>query len=156
MTTPPFVLVHHPKTLHPATPHHAIPSTYQLTRIVDQSGRINFNLYNDVVPKTTENFRALCTGEKGFGYKGSAFHRIIPEFMLQGGDFTRGNVSFYLSTIGIRTVGEMHSRLAADIIIRAPVASPSTARSSPMRTSRRSTFAPAFCPWLTPAPTRKL
>ncbi|AUY51493.1 peptidylprolyl isomerase [Streptomyces sp. CB01881] len=64
---------------------------FDITINDEPAGRIVFKLFDDVVPKTAQNFRELATGQHGFGYKGSSFHRVIPGFMLQGGDFTRGD-----------------------------------------------------------------
>ncbi|MER8044589.1 peptidylprolyl isomerase [Streptomyces sp. NPDC094032] len=64
---------------------------FDITINDEPAGRIVFKLFDDVVPKTARNFRELATGEHGFGYAGSPFHRVIPSFMLQGGDFTNGN-----------------------------------------------------------------
>ncbi|XP_006892227.1 PREDICTED: peptidyl-prolyl cis-trans isomerase A-like [Elephantulus edwardii] len=96
---------------------------FDITADGEPLGRVSFELFADKVPKTAENFRALSTGEKGFGYKGSCFHRIIPGFMCQGGDFTRHNGTGGKSIYGEKFDDEnfILKHTAPEITLRPPV-----------------------------------
>ena len=88
---------------------------FDITANGESMGRVEFGLYGDVVPKTAANFKALCTKEKGFGYDKSIFHRIIPGFMCQGGDFTKfngtGGKSIYGRTFPDENFDIIHGKL---------------------------------------------
>jgi len=102
----------------PYKPHHEVNSKnpkvfFEISIDGAPQGKIEFELFADACPKTAENFRALCTGEKGKGasgkplhFKGSSFHRIIPAFMCQGGDFTAGNGTGGESIYGVKFADE--------------------------------------------------